>query len=346
MSILAIKRLTVKFGGLTAVDRLDLEIPAGQIVSLIGPNGAGKTTVFNVVTGIHEPAAGEIQFAGRSTVHPFRPATAWLLAGFAAAMGLLLFLLANLQPVWDHTIVLLYQYRQPFPWAAAARAAVAFLVERPGLRVALPVATGALLGGAGALAVWLRYRRAPEVAARHGIARTFQNVRLFGQMTALDNVLLGMERRLETRFWHAALRLPAFWREQRSTEQAAREVLRFVGLTDHAHTLADNLAYGHQRRLEIARALAMEPRLLLLDEPAAGMNTAESQELMQLIRRLRDRGITVLLIEHDMQVVMAISDHIAVLDYGEKIAEGAPDAVRTNPQVIEAYLGAPHGDER
>jgi ABC-type branched-subunit amino acid transport system ATPase component len=256
--ILEVRGLTKRFGGVVAVNDVDLVVPRGAVVGLIGPNGAGKTTFFNVVTGLIRPDGGRILFEGA-------------------------------------------------PLA--------------GLR--------------------------PNAIVARGIARTFQSIRLFPQMTVLDNVVVGEHCRLTATVRGAVLRPPSVVAEERRAHARARELLAFVGLDGRADDLARNLPYGDQRRLEIARALATEPRLLLLDEPTAGMNPRETETLTELIGRLRrELALSMLLIEHDMEVVMGISDRITVLDYGTRIAEGPPGEIQRHPRVIEAYLGTGYEQER
>ena len=250
MSMLSIRNVGKQFGGLTVIEDISFEVPAGGIFGLIGPNGAGKTTIFNIVTGLLQPSSGSLAFQGRDL-------------------------------------------------------------------------TGA----------------APHLITRLGIARTFQNIRIFKQMTLLENVMVGMHHLINYGPLALLFSTPACRGAERRARERAFELLSWLKLDHRAHLPADSLSYGDQRKLEFARALATEPKLLLLDEPVAGMNPAEKAVLMDEIRNIRDRGYGVFLIEHDMRFVMGLCDRIAVLNFGRIIAEGAPGEIRNNPVVIEAYLG-------
>ena len=251
-ALLEVDNVSLRFGGVLALDQVSFTLREGEIFGLIGPNGAGKTTCFNAMTGVYRPSGGEIRFRG-------------------------------------------------------------------------DVVTG---------------RKKHEIT-RMGIARTFQNIRLFPEMTALENVMVGADAHHQTSVVSALLRLPRFWREEREGRETSMELLRFVGIEHRYGNVSRNLSYGEQRRLEIARALATRPKLICLDEPAAGFNPTEKEDLLGLIRKIRDTGVTVLLIEHDMRLVMGVCDRIVVLEFGRKIAEGAPTEVRDDPAVVAAYLGVP-----
>ena len=303
-TLLKVENATMQFGGVVAVDNLNLEVNEGEIVALIGPNGAGKTTAFNVITGVYAPSNGRITFDGECIVrnHP------------------------------TGKMKKLYKGKHPTMYTAQ------FAPEQ------------ALEGSD--LETWKAEQKArdefafsdhileptPDKITGRGMARTFQNIRLWKTQTVFDNVLIAKHMRRSSGFFSATFR--GNRKEEAKQREEVLELLRIVGLEDVKDELATSLPYGKQRRLEIARALATQPKLLLLDEPAAGMNPQETIELTEFIAQIRkDFHMTILLIEHHMDLVMDISDRIYVLDFGELIAPGVPAEIQANDRVIDAYLG-------
>lgn len=248
--MLQLEKVTIRFGGLVAVNEVTTRVEEGQIFGLIGPNGAGKTTLFNIITGVYAPTSGKVIFQGR---------------------------------------------------------------EIQGKR--------------------------PHVVNQLGIARTYQNINLFQKMTVLENVLVGTHSRTKAGLVEAIFNTKAKRAEEQAAIDSCMELLEFMGLQKKANMRASSLPYGEQRRLEIARAMASQPAFLLLDEPAAGMNLTEKEELARMIKRIRDRGITIFLVEHNMRLVMNVCDEICVLNYGKKLAQGTPEEIQNDPLVISAYLG-------
>nr|WP_307874666.1 ABC transporter ATP-binding protein [Frankia nepalensis] len=324
--ILDVAGLTLRFGGLTSLDDVSLRHHRGSVLAVIGPNGAGKTSLFNCLTGAYRPRRGSAHFWPTHV----RGVTPWAPAAAPARRP-------RAGPAGRRTDAATDAAGEAMDGQAARGEAEDGEIEDGG--IVEDEAAGRGAGPAVARRPVELFGRSPHAVARLGVARTFQNIRLFGDLTALDNVRVGVEVRARVGAGRALLPLPRVRREAAAVTSTAWELLDFVGLADRAGQPAAGLPYGAQRRLEIARALGTRPSLLLLDEPAAGATAAERRDLVDLIGQIRARGISVLLIEHDMRLVSAVADTVVVLAFGKVIATGTPAEVRADPAVIGAYLG-------
>ena len=303
-NVLSVENVTMQFGGVVAVDNLSLEVNEGEIVALIGPNGAGKTTAFNVITGVYAPTNGRVSFNGECIVRN-HPAGKMKKTYKGEDPAVYTAQLAPEETLDDEAL-------KAWKLAQKERDEYAFTDH-----VLAPT---------------------PDKITARGMARTFQNIRLWKTQTVFDNVLIAKHLRRTSNLFTAAFHLNG--KEEAKQREEVLELLKIVGLEDVKDELATSLPYGKQRRLEIARALATDPKLLLLDEPAAGMNPQETLELAEFIREIREKfHKTILLIEHHMDLVMGIADRIYVLDFGELIAQGTPEEIQNNARVIDAYLG-------
>ena len=333
--VLATKNITLNFGGVTAIKDLSFALSLNEILSIIGPNGAGKTSVYNTITGLYEPTSGEILFNNKSLRTHLEVKDLLKLFATTVLITIIIHVVANLQSLWSVAITANYIYQQPFDWIKAFGDGISFLINADFTTTIIAFFL------VGLIMFYLKKRDGFTTykISNKGISRTFQNIRLFPELTVIENLLVPKFCEDVKSVVLNALNLNKLKKLRESQRQKALSILERINITKFADTKVSALSYGDQRRVEIARALITDPKIILLDEPAAGMNPTESNELMVLIKSLKSEGVGVILIEHHMKLVMEISDRIIVLDRGELIAEGNPEEVRQNERVISAYLG-------